>query len=741
MTDRRGSQLSESRLNESRMRGSQLSERRHNECRLIGSRLTGIHRNRFLYRGRFILLLFLLLIFIPHPVQAAEDEEISFSVNVDRDGKEIYEVQASLISKNTYYLFLPSSADLRNLTVHYTGRVTAVSIGQLDTEAKTISGDFSGAACTVTFKDKSRVTLICMQSSLPSMWVTLGDASLQNVHDEQDTIFTGVSAALVDPANADHNFEENGTAQFKGRGNSSWYYYDKRSYQIRFEEKVSVLGMPKARKWVLLANASDPSLMRNKLVFEPAAQLGFAFVPKGEYADLWIDGDYRGTYLVTEKPEVNKNRLKLDSGHGIICELDDAFYKDEELYYEDVNEVHFTLKDSEAVDGKADFEAFEEKENAFAKALMDGADWSEIVRLIDPESFALMYLVNEYYANNESATTSFYWYMDGPEDVLHAGPVWDFDTCMRNGNVSTSTYYVFQNFFYRALLNYPEFREIVQGYYNEFKPVFATSAATTDLLYNQINASAGMNYVRFGGLGEMDAKDTVFAATYEENVRDQQQWLKDRNTNFSLDQVFIRVKEYIAKASVASDGSSVTLKFLTLSQSVSSVTFYVYGENEDPENALAFEGERQADRSFTVKVPYAELDGLGTYHLAAYINGSRNYPDAETDFTLTKYPKGTFVSEGVDYMHVFDPQYYYDHYADARSKCGKDARKLFEHFLKVGIPEGRMGSAEFDVIFYMKDNKELYEEYGEDYASYYVHYETEGREEGRAGAEEYVSAE
>ena len=64
-----------------------------------------------------------------------------------------------------------------------------------------------------------------------------------------------------------------------------------------------------------------------------------------------------------------------------------------------------------------------------------------------------------------------------------------------------------------------------------------------------------------------------------------------------------------------------------------------------------------------------------------------------------------------------------------------------QHFLKVGIPEGRMGSAEFDVIFYMKDNKELYEEYGEDYASYYVHYETEGREEGRAGAEEYVSAE
>ena len=444
----------------------------------------GFYLNRIFGRGRFILLLFILLFFAPQAVQAAEkDEEISFSVNVDRDGKELYEVHASLISKNTYYLFLPSCADPRNLTIRYTGRVTETSIGQLDTEKKTISGDFSGAACVITFKDKSRVTLICMQSSLPAMWITLGDASLQDVHDHQDTIFEGTSAALIDPGNEDHNFEENATAQFKGRGNSSWYYYDKRSYQIRFDEKVSVLGMPKARKWVLLANASDPSLMRNKLVFEISAQLGFAFVPKAEYADLWIDGDYRGTYLVTEKPEVNKHRLNLGSGHGIICEYDEVFYKDEEYYYEDINEIHFTLKDSEAEDGKADFEAFEEKENAFASALMESSDWSELTKLIDPDSFALMYLVNEYYANNESATTSFFWHMDGPDDVLHAGPVWDFDTCMRNGNESTSTYYVYQNFFYRNLIAYPEFREILQRYYNKLKPVFATSAATSALLY------------------------------------------------------------------------------------------------------------------------------------------------------------------------------------------------------------------------------------------------------------------
>ena len=80
--------------------GSGLSDRR------------GTYLNRIFCRGRFILLLFILLLFAPRAVQAAEtDEGISFSVNVDRDGKEIYEVQAALISKNTYYLFLPSCAD------------------------------------------------------------------------------------------------------------------------------------------------------------------------------------------------------------------------------------------------------------------------------------------------------------------------------------------------------------------------------------------------------------------------------------------------------------------------------------------------------------------------------------------------------------------------------------------------------------------------------------------------------
>lgn len=55
----------------------------------------------------------------------------------------------------------------------------------------------------------------------------------------------------------------------KGRGNSSWKM-PRRSYQIKLPNRDSVLGMPPAKKWLLIANYADASLMRNKLMYDLA---------------------------------------------------------------------------------------------------------------------------------------------------------------------------------------------------------------------------------------------------------------------------------------------------------------------------------------------------------------------------------------------------------------------------------------------------------------------------------------
>lgn len=96
----------------------------------------------------------------------------------------------------------------------------------------------------------------------------------------------------------------------KGRGNASWEY-DKRPYNIKLDESADLLGMGKAKGWCLLANYLDTSLMRNKIIYDLAEETGIPFTMDARSLDLYINGEYKGTYLLTEKVEVDKNRLNI----------------------------------------------------------------------------------------------------------------------------------------------------------------------------------------------------------------------------------------------------------------------------------------------------------------------------------------------------------------------------------------------------------------------------------------------
>ena len=87
----------------------------------------------------------------------------------------------------------------------------------------------------------------------------------------------------------------------------------------------------------------------------------------------------------------------------------------------------------------------------------------------------------------------------------------------------------------------------------------------------------------------------------------------------------------------------------------------------------------------------------------------------------------------VDYTAVFNPDYYYNAYADLRSAIGNDQEKLLQHFVVFGMQEGRRGNDEFDVKAYMENNPDLVQVFGAaDYTSYYLHYITYGKNEGRS---------
>ena len=94
--------------------------------------------------------------------------------------------------------------------------------------------------------------------------------------------------------------------KIKGRGNSTWWQggiWGKKPYQIKFGDKTEVLNMPEDKKWVLLAEISDPSLIRNKIVREMANISRFDYVPQAEYVELFINNEHAGTYLIGQKVE------------------------------------------------------------------------------------------------------------------------------------------------------------------------------------------------------------------------------------------------------------------------------------------------------------------------------------------------------------------------------------------------------------------------------------------------------
>ena len=100
----------------------------------------------------------------------------------------------------------------------------------------------------------------------------------------------------------------------KGRGNSTWGG-KKKPYQISLNKKADLLQTGEKdnaqKKWILLANANDASQLHSTIAYNLALELGMVGV-QCRPVDLYYDGEYRGSYLLTEKVEV-PGRVFIDS--------------------------------------------------------------------------------------------------------------------------------------------------------------------------------------------------------------------------------------------------------------------------------------------------------------------------------------------------------------------------------------------------------------------------------------------
>lgn len=225
----------------------------------------------------------------------------------------------------------------------------------------------------------------------------------------------------------------------RGRGNSTWTW-DKKPYKIKFNEKTSVLGLAAAKKWVLLANYSDKSLIRNTIAFSAAKFLdNMKWAPTQHVVDLFLNGEYVGVYSIGEQIESGDGRVELaDNGDaldtGYLIEVggtdkDDVW--DETCFMTDLIKYAKIKTPKEGELTKAQVEYIKNyviKANDAIKAL-DGYD-----EYIDVDSLIDWFILHELSYNLDSSFRRSCYITKDAGGKLTMGPVWDFDLAFGNFN-------------------------------------------------------------------------------------------------------------------------------------------------------------------------------------------------------------------------------------------------------------------------------------------------------------------
>lgn len=236
------------------------------------------------------------------------------------------------------------------------------------------------------------------------------------------------------------------TAKIRLRGNSS-KTFPKKPYRIKWDEKHHMLGSPaKDKKWVLINNYSDKSLIRNMVGFEVSRCLGMPYTPFCTMADVIVNGDYRGTYQLADKIEVGKNRLDIPKHDPLaggapedgsyLVETDMCGNTEPSAFstryiqpdgYE--QEIPFTVQypdDDERTD-----EQYAYVKDKIAAMTQAGFSHKALQEHIDVPSFLRYFLIEEFCGNPDAYWSALMYKVPG-DTKWYYGPVWDFDIAFDN---------------------------------------------------------------------------------------------------------------------------------------------------------------------------------------------------------------------------------------------------------------------------------------------------------------------
>ena len=451
-----------------------------------------------------------------------------------------YDVYATFRGNNVY-MFMPCTADVTDITL------TLLTKDGSDKDKLENLDLSNGKTMPVKVKGTEH-TLSAMQSTLPTLsfmineeWGTIEAMNFDPAHDVKcfgdvrlDVLpeLENEETGWVGFVSKENDEKKKGTMEIKGRGNSTWSTEPgvKRPYQFKVEKKTDVLGMGKHKTWIILKN--DEQIVRNKLGLDLAGMIGLKYSGKGEFVDVFMNGEYLGNYLLCEKVEVGDNRVEisdlddefedngettegLDMTGGYLMEIDNWGGDELQIYHESSNTV-LSVKSPEdlakTVTADNEYGYIHGYMSKWLDAVhSDGVmeDGRSYLDYINVESFVRYFFHQEFLRNGDCGRGSTYMYKDKDsiDPLIYAGPVWDNDRIFEGINNTDGWLLSTINHagtssptFYNVLNRREDFAKLLVWYYenSDISEVLKSASSLIDKYIAQLDKSPEMNKIRWG---------------------------------------------------------------------------------------------------------------------------------------------------------------------------------------------------------------------------------------------------
>lgn len=363
--------------------------------------------------------------------------------------------------------------------------------------------------------------------------------------------------------------EYSGKISIEIRGESS-RVFDKKSFSIELQNpdgsnnNVSILGLPEENDFVLYGPYSDKTMIKNALTYTLYRKTG-RWAPRTRFVELFLNDEYRGIYVLTEKLKRDEERVDIDKltpddisqqaiSGGYILRRDKINKLDENEYWTSpVDQIYFQQMQYQYYD--PEFEELTSDQADYIKnwmkefdELMSGTNYNDpdngYAGYIKVKSFIDMMFINEISKGIDCYLFSTYFFKENDEDggQLVAGPPWDYNIAYGNidygnGHDIPETYgWLYDQggrvYWWNRLMEDETFRNRLYCKWSKYRSTIY-SDENINFLIDSCVSVIGMeaihrNFEKFPTLGTYIWPNLWYPETYEEEIVNLKQWLMQR---------------------------------------------------------------------------------------------------------------------------------------------------------------------------------------------------------------------